>query len=255
MDEHIGRLKAYYNKVIAGLKDAFESLTTGFQVVKATNIPKVVPRILVNLVNTVQSTLSASMNFMREVVDSVIFHVQDKVRHFHRALTVIGNAMDERLHHKEAHTERHHVRLRGIEHLLGITTQQATSRATASLDPASTIEYRLSTIEKQLRDMRSDVITLKLALKARELKDTRLLRTGNRDPSPAGRSAASDMALSFACSGESRASSLAEAHLALHGAQQTGHVPQQIAAAQATAYFRTDLHGSNLGANGVVWAP
>ena len=162
--------------------------------------------------------------------------MQGKVGHFHHALLVIGNVVDERLTAFTHKLQGFQVRIRGLERHLGLTAEQASARASAAMPDSETICGRLIDLEAKFQRLRGDYLLLNLRHIAREASGgfTSQRRAHGRAFSPAnsGRSVLSEGSLG------SRASSAHEAALHLAIAQSTNDTPAMITAAQSIAYFR-----------------
>lgn len=236
LDARIVALRIQYDAKIDTIRPALQDLMDRPVAFKVQTLHLVLPSMFKRLVNLVATALTAGMNFMREAVDGVVDHVQGKVAHFHHALLVIGNVVDERLTTFSHKLQGFQVRLRGMERHLGLSAEQASSRASTAMPEADTISGRLTDLEAKFQRLRGDYLLLNLRHIAKEASSgSAPQRRGHgRAPSPANSGSSRLSASSLG----SRASSAHEAALHLAVAQSENDTPAMISAAQSIAYFR-----------------
>ena len=232
----MGLLRQQYDLDIVNIRPALENMFSAAQPYPVRSLHLLLPSVLRRITNLVATALSAGLNFMRETVDQVIDHVQRKVAHFHHALLVVGDVVDERLTQFAHRLQGMHLRVRGLEHQMGITSEQATSRRTSALPDSETIMGRLLDVEAKLQHVRGELLLLNLKITARALQPgaDRCPGADSRAPSP---SAASDRSRQSEFSGASGATSSREALDNLRHARARQNVPAMIAAAQDIAFF------------------
>jgi hypothetical protein len=177
--------------------------------------------------------ITAGLNFLAASVDIFSNHIQDKVAHFHHALILIGDVMDEHLRKFNARLEGISKRMQGVEGVLGVSAQHITAPRFTHMPIETAVLHRLDELEARCMKLHSEVVTLKLAsLRSGHEHNT---TQHSRESSPAGRS---NESVHSRTSRYSRASSVMEAQQNLRMACQYGHPPTMIEAAQEVAFHR-----------------
>jgi len=242
----ITHIRARYDARLAELKPPLEDmLRNRAKEFQGPSLSVVLPRALLRITNHAQSTITAGLNFLASSVDIFSNHIQDKVAHFHHALILIGDVMDEHLRKFNARLEGISKRMQGAEGLLGVSAQYITAPRFTHMPIDTAVLHRLDELEARCMKLHSEVVTLKLA----SLRTGREhnLKQHSREPSPAGRS---DESVHSHTSRYSRASSVMEAQQNLRMACQYGHTPDMIEAAQEVAFHRRAGSGCGVGLSG-----
>ena len=236
LDAVVIALRTEYDAKIETIRPALQGLMEHLQPFKVHNLHLLLPSTFRRLINLVATSLTSGMNFMRQALDAVVDHVQGKVGHFHHAMIVVGNVVDERLANFGHRIQGLHYRLRGVEGHVGLSPEQASARCSAAVPESASILARLTDVEAKLQQLKGDHILLSLRLAARHFPSSsgsrHMERSRERSPSPGSHTSQQSNASTY-----SRASSAQEAQEHLRRARAMGNTHGMITAAQALAFF------------------